>query len=78
MPYQCVIKIDPGSMTGVDRWSGVEGQVLDVNGSVLGLFAGLDTPHIVNIDVNTMTEVNRWTGSVGEIPQKLALRIVGG
>ena len=77
MPYQCMIKIDPGTMTEVDRWTGAEGQVLDVNGTE-GLFAGLDTPHIVNIDVNTMTEDNRWTGLAGEIPQKLALRLVGG
>ena len=78
MQYQCVIKIDPVTMTEVDRWTGDSGQVLDVSGSEDGLFAGLDTPHIVNIDVDTMTEQNRWTGSAGEIPQKLARTVTGG
>ena len=37
MSYQCVIKIDPATMTEVDRWTGDSGQVLDVSGSDDGL-----------------------------------------
>jgi len=76
MAGQCVIQIDPDSMTEVARWIGDPGQVLSLNGRD-GLFAGLNTPDVVNINTGSMEETNRWTGAAGEVPQTLA-RAIGG
>jgi len=71
MASQCVIKIDPATMTEDSRWTGDPGEVLSLNGKD-GLFAGLDTPDVVSITTADMTEAARWTGAAGEIPQTLA------
>ncbi len=80
MPSQCVIKIDPATMTEVDRWTGGPGSVLSLSFDplVAGIIAGLNTPDIVRIDTPTMTELNRWTGTAGEIPQTLVRNLAGG
>ncbi len=71
MPTQCVIKIDPATMTEVSRWTGSSGTVTCLH-NWDGFFAGLNTPRIVKIDRATMTQLARWIGAAGEIPQSLA------
>ena len=65
-----VVKVDPATMTQVDRWDdivhGHGSYIIDDGVSLYAAITGNVVARVIKIDPTTMLEITRWTGAAGE------------